>query len=81
MDTRSLGLQPEEGVLMGRLSKYSPEFREQAMELVRATGKTVAEVPRDLQMNDTTLGWVKGARRAGRPRLQRAAAADGRGAG
>ena len=45
---------------MGRPSKYSPEFREQAVELVKATGKTVAEVARDLQINDTTLGnWVK----------------------
>ena len=45
---------------MGRPSKFSPEFREQAVELVRATGRTVAEVARDLQINDTTLGnWVK----------------------
>ena len=45
---------------MGRPSKFSPEFREQAVELVRATGKTIAEVARDLQINDTTLGnWVK----------------------
>ena len=45
---------------MGRPSKYSPEFREQAVELVRATGKSVAEVARDLSINDTTLGnWVK----------------------
>src|SRR4051794_22133714 len=45
---------------MGRPSKYSPEFREQAVELVRATGKTVAEVARDLQINDTTLGsWCR----------------------
>ena len=60
MDTLSLGLQPEEGVLMGRPSKFSREIREQAVELVKATGKTVAEVARDLQINDTTLGnWVK----------------------
>ena len=60
MDTLSLGFKPEEGVLVGRPSKYSPEFREQAVELVRATGKTVAEVARDLQINDTTLGnWVR----------------------
>ena len=56
MDTLNLGLVPEEGVLMGRPSKYSPEFRERAVELVRATGKTVAEVARDLSINDTTLG-------------------------
>jgi transposase len=56
VDTLILGTSPEEGVLMGRPSKYSPEFREQAVELVRATGKTIAEVARDLQINDTTLG-------------------------
>lgn len=60
MDTLSLGRSPEEGVLMGRPSAFSPEFREQAVELVKATGKTVAEVARDLQINDTTLGnWSR----------------------
>ena len=45
---------------MGRPSKYSREFREQAVELVKASSKTVAEVARDLSINDTTLGnWVK----------------------
>jgi transposase len=45
---------------MGRQSKYSPEFREQAVELVRATGKTIAQVARELGINDTTLGnWIK----------------------
>jgi len=60
VDTFILGLKPEEGVLMGRPSKYPPEFREQAVELVKASGKTVAEVARDLGINDTTLGnWVR----------------------
>ena len=55
-----LGVSPEEGVLMARPSKYSPEFREQAVELVKASDKTVAEIARDLGINDTTLGnWVK----------------------
>jgi|SRR5271156_2375403 transposase len=45
---------------MGRPSKYSPEFREQAVELVRATGKSITEVARELSMSDTTLGnWIK----------------------
>jgi transposase len=56
VDTLILGVSPEEGVLMGRPSKYSLEFREQAVELVRATGKTIAQVARDLSINDTTLG-------------------------
>jgi transposase len=61
VDTFILGVVPEEGwSLMGRPSKYPAEFREQAVELVRATGKSVAEVARDLQINDTTLGnWIK----------------------
>jgi transposase len=60
VDTLNLGDAPEEGVLMGRPSKYSQEFREQAVELVRASGKTIAEVARDLSINDTTLGnWIK----------------------
>ena len=63
---------------MGRPSEFSREFREQAVELVKATGKTVAEVARNLQINDTTLGnWVKADRAAGRARQQRVAAADG----
>jgi len=45
---------------MGRPSRYSPEFRHQAVELVAASDKTIAEVARDLGINDTTLGnWVK----------------------
>lgn len=56
-----MGVVPEEGwSLMGRPSKYPAEFREQAVELVRASDKTIAEIARDLQINDTTLGnWVK----------------------
>ncbi len=49
---------------MGRPSKYPAEFREQAVELVRSSGKTIAEVARDLGLNDTTLGKF-GSRRTG----------------
>jgi transposase len=60
VDTLILGISLKDGVLMGRPNKYSPEFWEQAAELVIATGVTVAEVARDRQINDTTLGnWVK----------------------
>lgn len=45
---------------MGRPSKCPAEFREQAVELVKVSGKTVAEIARDLKINDTTLGnWTK----------------------
>jgi len=60
VDTLILGTCPEEGVLMGRPSKYSREFREQAVALVRAGGGSVAPVARELMINDTMLGsWVK----------------------
>jgi transposase len=72
VDTLIFGISPEEGVLMGRPSKFSPEFREQAVELVRATGKTIAEVARDLSINDTTLGT--GSRRTGLSGVCRTAA-------
>lgn len=39
-----------------RPSKCPAEFRKQAVELVKASGKTGAEVARDLSINDTTLG-------------------------
>lgn len=55
-----LGAAPEEGVLMGRPSKYPAEFRESAVELVKVSGKTIAKVARDSKVNDTTLGnWAK----------------------
>ena len=45
MDTFILGVAPEEGwSLMGRPSKYPAEFREQAVELVRVSGKPVAVI-------------------------------------
>jgi transposase len=48
---------------VGRPSKYTAEFRQQAVELVATSDKTVAEVARDIGINDTTLGsWVKAAR-------------------
>jgi transposase len=39
--------------------KYDPEFREGAVRLVRETGKSIAQVARDLGINPRTLGdWV-----------------------
>lgn len=50
---------------MGRPSKYPVEFREQAVELVKASDKPLAHVARDLGINDTTLGnWVRPTRRS-----------------
>jgi transposase len=46
--------------------RYDAEFREGAVRIVTETGKTIAEVAKDLGVKETTLGsWVARARRAG----------------
>jgi transposase len=41
-------------------SKYSPEFREEAVQVALRSSKTVTEVARELGLNSETLrGWVK----------------------
>ena len=48
---------------MGRTSKYPAEFREQAVAMVRESDRPLAEVARDLGINDSTLSnWVNRAR-------------------
>ena len=44
--------------------KFDADFREGAVRLVRETGKPIAQVARDLGMNEGTLGnWVNADRR------------------
>jgi transposase-like protein len=39
--------------------KYSPEFKEEAVKMVIETSRSVAEVAREIGVNETTLGnWV-----------------------
>ena len=46
--------------------KFDPELREGAVRIVTETGKSVAEVARDLGINETTpASWVSRVRRAG----------------
>jgi transposase-like protein len=45
--------------------RFSPQFKAEAVQMVIETGKPVAEVARDLGVNDGTLGnWVKAWRHA-----------------
>jgi transposase-like protein len=45
--------------------RFSPQFKAEAVQMVIETGKPIAEVARDLGINDGTLGnWVNAYRRA-----------------
>jgi len=42
------------------VQKYSEEFKRDAVALVRASGRPIAQIARELGVNDVTLGtWVK----------------------
>jgi transposase len=50
---------------MGRPSKYPPEFRREAVELVLTSGRSRVEVARSLGISANTLAnWVYAERRA-----------------
>ena len=50
---------------MGKRRSYDTEFREGAVRIVLETGKSAAEVARDLGVHEATLqNWVHAARRA-----------------
>lgn len=52
---------------MGRPTKYPPEFRAEAVELVRTSGRPRVEVARSLGISDSTLAkWVYADREARR---------------
>jgi transposase len=44
----------------GRYRKFSPEFREEAARMVVDTSRPIADVARELGINETSLGnWVR----------------------
>jgi transposase len=46
--------------------KYTQEYKAEAVELVVSSGRPVAEIARDLGLNEGTLGnWVNTAKRSG----------------
>src|SRR2546429_8750470 len=52
--------------LWGRPAKYAVEYLECAVAMVRETGKPIAEVARDLEINEGTLGDWRDERGAAR---------------
>jgi transposase len=47
--------------------KYTQGYRDEAVELVVSSGRPVAEIARDLGINEATLGnWVNRAKQAGK---------------
>jgi transposase len=49
----------------GKYRKFSPEFREEAARMVVETSRPIAEVGRELGVNETSLGnWVRAYREA-----------------
>jgi transposase len=44
----------------GRYRKFTPEFREEAARMVVETSRPIADVARELGINETSLGnWVR----------------------
>jgi transposase len=61
-----------------RPSKYNEDFRRDAVELVRSSGRTLRDVGRELGVNHETLrGWVAAAKRADEQRRAGRGADDG----
>ena len=56
-----LGSSPERTEIMaGKYRKFSPEFREEAARMVVETSRAIADVARELGINETSLGnWVR----------------------
>lgn len=47
--------------------KYTQEYKDEAVELVISSGRPIAEIARDLGINEGTLGnWVNTAKRSGK---------------
>ena len=47
--------------------KYTQAYKDEAVELVVSSGRPVAEIARDLGINETTLGnWVNRAKQSGK---------------
>jgi transposase-like protein len=49
------------------MQQFTPEFRRDAVALVRSSGRPIAHIARELGVDDATLGnWVRDDRRNGK---------------
>ena len=49
--------------MAAKFGKFSPEFREEAARMVVETSRPIADVARELGINETSLGtWVRASR-------------------
>ncbi len=50
--------------MAGKYRKFTPEFREEAARMVVETSRPIADVARELGINETSLGnWVRAYRK------------------
>jgi transposase-like protein len=61
VDTRHAGLGLAKGVPMGQQRRqFSPEFKADAVTLVRSSGRSIAAIAHDLGIGESNLGyWLK----------------------
>ena len=53
--------------MAGKYRKFTPEFREEAARMVVETSRPIADVARELGINETSLGnWVRAYREEAR---------------
>lgn len=61
------GLRGESRKMGQARKKYAQEYKDEAVELVVSSGRPIAEIARDLGINEGTLGnWVATAKKSGK---------------
>ena len=66
-DARDLRIRNQGHDLQLPYKKYTQEYKDEAVELVISSGRPIAEIARDLGINEGTLAnWVNTARKSGK---------------
>ena len=68
--------------MAGKYRKFTPEFRDEAARMVVETSRPIADVARELGINETSLGnWVRASVRRVRVMSRRCSCPSGRASG